>query len=258
MKKLHSRVALIAAGILAAGALAMPTYALATNITTSATSSTSTTDANKDSNTGDAGKPQRPGKIDFSSDENLSEVGENFRMTRDLYTAIAEHYEESTLFERFDKNGGPGRGGGGPERSDAPQGEQRPEGGPDGGGAPDEQHTPGTYENADVQKRYDELLKRAKTSLDEAYKVAIEAEEYNIAAVDKALESTDSAETKEALEHLRGAAEKHLDRFTRAANGETVEDERPQDGKRGKGEKRQQEDTSQDSTTEQPSTERSS
>lgn len=220
MKKLHSRVALIAAGILAAGALAMPTYALATNINTSATSSTSTTEANKDSNTGDADKPQLPGKIDFSSDENLSEVGENFRMTRDLYTAIAEHYEESTLFERFTKHGGPGRGG----------------------GAPDEQHTPGTYENADVQKRYDELLKRATTSLDEAYMVAIEAEEYNIAAVDKALESTDSSETKEALEHLRGAAEKHLDRFTRAANGETVEDERPQDGKRGKGEKRQQDD----------------
>lgn len=222
MKNLRTRAALIAAGAVAVGALSFPVLAAAVN--TSETSTTTSSPSN-DAAVDHCHEKRRDPKLDLLSDESLAPLDEQIRMSRDLYHAIEDQYEDAPGFEHKGKDD-PDRGEGGPDK-----GEEGP--GKDERGEDDREGrlTPGIYANEDVQNRYDELLKRAQSSLDEAYKVAIEVEEYNIKAIDQALASTRVAEAKEALQHIRDHAEGHLDRFTRAANGEAVTNEGPRNGR---------------------------
>lgn len=240
MKKLHNRVALALAGLSVSAVLAVPAYAA----TTSTTTNTSTTSSSS--------------VAQSSENQEAKRVAQNIQMAGDLFSEIAKQYPDATAFAHFNRgshppheNGGPGpRGDRGQvegdiqeESNDAPPPSDAP---PTAGkhdvsdregqgklpreplgkklGIDPQGHTPGTYDDAALQEKYDDWLKRSQTSIDEAYKAAIEVEQYNISSIDKAIAATSDTAVKQELEEIRERATENLNRFTRASNGEIIEE----------------------------------
>ena len=74
----------------------------------------------------------------------------------------------------------------------------------------------GVFHSADLQKLYDTLIARGRTSLSEAYAVGVLIEKTDIADIDNTLANLDAAQTdiKTVLDSLRRGSENHLRAFS--------------------------------------------
>lgn len=77
----------------------------------------------------------------------------------------------------------------------------------------------GKFTDAEIQKLYDTLLARSKTSLAEAYQVGIAVENRDIADVKQGLDDASQADVDRVFTNLLRGSEMHLSAFTDAANG---------------------------------------
>lgn len=76
---------------------------------------------------------------------------------------------------------------------------------------------PGVFRDQDLQKLYDTLMARGRTSVSEAYAVGVLIEQTDIADLDETLSSLDPAQTdiKTVVESLKRGSENHLRAFSR-------------------------------------------
>lgn len=81
---------------------------------------------------------------------------------------------------------------------------------------------PGVYDADELQKLYDDLIRKADKSLSEAFKVGVHVEKTDIADLKEALgEEGLPADVKVVYERLMAASENHLEAFTRGSKGGT-------------------------------------
>ncbi|WP_404388637.1 DUF2202 domain-containing protein [Humibacillus xanthopallidus] len=140
----------------------------------------------------------------------LAFTREEERMARDLYQALADHYDGALPFSRivtseqrhFDAVGTM------LERysvTDPAAGKQA-----------------GSYADPTIQKLYDGWLAEGKTSLAAAYGVGVELETRDIADLEKAIAATSAADVKQLYTNLQRASEHHLAAFEAAVDGRTL------------------------------------
>ena len=135
---------------------------------------------------------------------------EEERMARDLYQALADHYDGALPFSmivnseqrHFDAVGTM------LERygvTDPAAGKQA-----------------GSYADPTIQKLYDGWLAEGKKSLAAAYGVGVELETRDIADLEKAIAATSAADVKQLYTNLLKASEHHLAAFEAAVDGRTM------------------------------------
>lgn len=71
----------------------------------------------------------------------------------------------------------------------------------------------GQFDNADLQKLYDDLIAQGKQSLADALKVGATVEEVDILDLEKRLASTQSADVQSVFENLKSGSYNHLNAF---------------------------------------------
>lgn len=131
-------------------------------------------------------------------------------MARDLYQALAEHYDGAAPFAMI-------------TRSEQMHWEAvgallTRHGVPD----PSTGLAAGKYADPTIQTLYDGWLKRGLTSLDTAYQVGIELEKRDIADLSGAIAGTSLTDVRQVLTRLRTASERHLSAFEAAASGQAI------------------------------------
>lgn len=134
---------------------------------------------------------------------------EEERMARDLYQALAEHYDGAAPFAMITRS---------EQMHWSAVGALLTTHGitdPSAGLAA------GSYADPAIQALYDGWLQRGLTSLDAAYQVGVELEKRDIADLDSAIARTTLADARQVLTNLRTASERHLAAFQAAASGQT-------------------------------------
>ena len=140
----------------------------------------------------------------------LAFTREEERMARDLYQALADHYDGALPFSRivnseqrhFDAVGTMLKRY---SVTDPAAGKQA-----------------GSYADPTIQKLYDGWLAEGKTSLAAAYGVGVELEKRDIADLEKAIAATSAADVKQLYTNLQRASEHHLAAFEAAVDGRTM------------------------------------
>lgn len=133
---------------------------------------------------------------------------EEERMARDLYQALAEHYDGAAPFAMITRS---------EQMHWSAVGALLTTHGitdPSAGLAA------GTYADPAIQALYDEWLQRGLTSLDAAYQVGVELEKRDIADLDTAITRTTLTDARQVLTNLRTASKRHLGAFQAAASGQ--------------------------------------
>ncbi len=137
----------------------------------------------------------------------LTHMRDEERLARDLYAAIAKQYDNAAPFSMITVS------------------EQRHY---DSVGVllarygvadPSVGKAAGTYSDPELQKLYDTLWAKAKTSLKDAYAVGVAVENQDIADLKKAMAATDAADIDRVYANLERGSEMHLQSFTDASNG---------------------------------------
>lgn len=173
--------------------------------------------------------PAMTAHADPTADESLAThltfMREEERMARDLYTAIDAHYADVTRpFSNIVKS---------EQQHFEMVGTLLTTYGLDD---PSQGQAAGTYADADLEASYAALLKQAKTSLDDAYKVGIAVEKADVADLDEAMADITQSDADEILAGLKRASENHLAAFERAADGQLGTGQgRDGNGQRGRG-----------------------
>lgn len=128
------------------------------------------------------------------------------RMARDLYDVLGERYPDAPQFRNITHS------------------EQRHYDATlrlaDAYGLDRPSATPGTYENAEVQKLYDEWLAAGQKSVEAAYQVGVELETADIADLKAAIEESDNVDLDRVYGHLLAGSENHLEAFQAGADWE--------------------------------------
>ncbi|MBK8460109.1 MAG: DUF2202 domain-containing protein [Micropruina sp.] len=93
--------------------------------------------------------------------------------------------------------------------------------------------TAGSYADPTLQKLYDSLLADGKKSLAAANQAGVAVETLDIADLEKAIAAISQADVKTVYGNLLTASKRHLEAFTAAANGQTLD--RPGAGPRQDG-----------------------
>lgn len=139
---------------------------------------------------------------------NLTEMREEERMARDLYTKLAAS-SKSEVFTRIAAS----------EQRHLEAVERLIEAaGQDADALSDKA---GTYSVPELQKLYDEWLKEGSVSAKAAYQVGVELETADIAHL-KALDTEDGSQTERVVANLLRASEHHLDAFQASLEGKAV------------------------------------
>lgn len=150
--------------------------------------------------------------VDATLAKDLQFTREEERMARDLYTALAEKYDQAVPFSRIKLS------------------EQRHF---DAVGTlltrygvsdPSAGKAAGTYAYPELQKLYDGWLAQGNTSLDAAYDVGVALEKRDVADLKKIAASTKDVTAKSLFTRLGAASEHHLAAFEAAAAGKLPAD----------------------------------
>lgn len=152
--------------------------------------------------------------IDSTVAAELAFARDEERMARDLYAAIAEHYDGALPFASITNS---------EQRHFDAVGTLLDRYGLDD---PADGRDPGDFANADIQALYDGWYDRAMTSLDEAYQVGIELEQRDIADLEDILADLDTrdgyADVERVFTALLNGSQHHLAAFEAAADGQTM------------------------------------
>lgn len=154
--------------------------------------------------------PAAPATTDATLVKNLSFMREEERLARDLYQALASQYDNALPFSRITVS------------------EQRHF---DtlgllltryGIADPASGRAAGSYADPGLQKLYDDLVAKGRTSLAAAYEVGIAVETEDIADLKAAITETAQADAKQVFTNLLRGSENHLAAFTAAKDGRAV------------------------------------
>ena len=134
---------------------------------------------------------------------------EEERLARDLYQALADHYDGARPFSRIVRAEQQHFNAVGTllERY--------------GVADPSIDATPGSYADPDLQAAYDNWYAQGLVSIADAYQVGIELETQDIAELREAAESATAADVISTFERLEAGSSTHLAAFERAAHGQT-------------------------------------
>lgn len=142
---------------------------------------------------------------------NLQLTREEERMSRDLYAALAKahadarpmskittsearHYDAvGALLDRYDVSD------------------------------PSAGRSAGSYASPEIQKMYDAWYAKGKASLNAAYRVGVEVEQWDIAGLQKDVAATSQTDVKQLYTHLLTSSEHHLSAYQAAATGQPFE-----------------------------------
>ncbi len=134
------------------------------------------------------------------------------RMTRDLYQALGDKYPGAAQFEHIVTS------------------EQRHYDATlrlvEAYGLDKPAETPGTYDNAEVQRLYDGWLAQGQASAEAAYQVGIDLETEDIADLQAAIEESDNTDLDRVYGHLLTGSENHLEAFRAGTDWEPGTGER--------------------------------
>lgn len=151
----------------------------------------------------------------------LLEMADEERMARDLYTTLADKYPDAQQFERIATS--EQRHYDATLRLVEAYGLERPS------------DATGTYDDADVQKLYDDWLAQAQASVEAAYQVGVDLESADITELKAAIEESDNTDLDRVYGHLLAGSENHLEAFEAGVDWEPGTMERMNGTGRGHG-----------------------
>ena len=132
---------------------------------------------------------------------------EEERMARDLYAALAEHYDGALPFSRITRSEQAHWNAVGTLLARY------------GVTDPSANRAAGSYADATIQALYDDWLARGRTSLDAAYQVGVELEQRDIADLTVATGMATRADVNRVLTNLLVASTHHLAAYRAASSG---------------------------------------